>query len=339
MRPAKVVVTNRIHEDVAALLRRTFHVVTNAGCEPFAPDALLAHARDADAMLAFMSDAVDARFLEACPKLRVIACALKGFDNFDIAACTRRGVLVTYVDDLLTAPTAELAIGLMIALARNILPGDAHVRSGAFRGWRPHLFGGSIDGATVGILGMGAVGKAIAHRLAGFRCRILYDDANRVLPEHEDVLRATRRARAELLSESDFVVTVMPLTAETRHVIDAAALARMKPGAYLINPGRGSLVDESAVADALEAGHLAGYAADVFEMEDWARPDRPAVVHPRLLALRDKTVLTPHLGSAVARVRREIEREAAQSIIDFFAHGAARKAVNPEVLDQLARRR
>ena len=337
MHPTKVVVTNWIHDDVAALLRRTFDVVTNASREPFAPEALIAHARDAHALLAFMPDAVDARFLDACPKLRIVACALKGFDNFDIAACTRRGVLVTYVDDLLTAPTAELAVGLMIALTRNILAGDAHIRSGAFRGWRPHLYGGSIDGATIGVLGMGAVGKAITHRLTGFRCRILYDDTRRLPPHEEDALRATRCARHELLAESDFVVTVMPLTPQTHHVIDAAALARMKPGAYLVNPGRGSLVDENAVADALESGRLAGYAADVFEMEDWARPDRPVTINPRLVALRDKTVLTPHLGSAVARIRREIEREAAQSIIDFFAHGTARNAINPEVLGHAAR--
>jgi phosphonate dehydrogenase len=277
--------------------------------------------------MAFMPERVDEAFLVACPELRVIACALKGYDNFNVEACAHRGVWVTIVPDLLTAPTAELTIGLMIALGRNILPGDRLVRGGDFSGWRPTLYGQGIDGSTVGLLGAGAVGKAIARRLAGFRTTLLYTDNTPLSADQEDELTLRRVPLGELLEESDFVVLCLPLLPATRHLVNRDFLARMKPDALLINTARGSLVDEAAVADALEGDRLAGYAADVFSMEDWALPNRPREVSARLLESR-KTVLTPHLGSAVDRVRREIALQAAESLLQALRGEVPAGAVN-----------
>lgn len=315
MKP-KIVIANWVHLEVRDYLERHGTVLANVTRDPWPRRELIEHCRDAEALVAFMPESVDEAFLTACPNLRVVACALKGFDNFDVAACTRHGVFLTIVPDLLTAPTAELCIGLMIALCRNIMPGDALVRSGTFSGWRPQLYGRSIDGSTVGILGAGAIGKAIAQRLTGFSCRMIYHDAHGLSAAEEERLRLRLRrvTLADLQVQSDFLILALPLTGETMGLVDTEFLSRMKGGACLVNPARGSLVDEAAVADALEVGRLGGYAADVFACEDWARADRPLVINPRLLAAGN-TVLTPHLGSAVDAVRREIAFEAARNLV------------------------
>lgn len=327
---AKVVVTNWVHPEITDYLSKHFEVNVNPSREPWSNDGLLARAADAHALLAFMTDRVDDAFLARCPQLRIVACALKGADNFDVEACTRRGVRVTIVPDLLTVPTAELAVGLMITLGRNVLAGDALIRRGAFRGWRPTLYGRGLDGGTVGILGMGAVGRALAHRLRGFGCALAYHDERPLDPDDEDALGLAYLSFDALLERADFLVLAAPLTPRTQHLIDARALSRLKRGALLVNPARGSIVDEEAVADALEAGHLGGYAADVFEMEDWARPDRPFDVPPRLRA-HPATVLTPHLGSAVDAVRREIAMSAARDIVACLSGLRPPGAVNDPV--------
>lgn len=275
-------------------------------------------ARDADALMVFMPDSLDAAFLESCPNLKIVAAALKGFDNFDVDACTRLGIWFTIVPDLLTEPTAELALALMLSLARNVLPGDRLIRGDDYQGWRPILYGTGLAGSTIGMIGFGVVGRALARMLQGFSCRIL----------HSDPAAAGSTPLETLLASSDFVVPLLPLTAETLHLLDRDALARMQPGAYLINVSRGSVVDEEAVADALESGHLGGYAADTFEMEDWARHDRPREINPRLLRLNDRTLFTPHLGSAVTSTRREIERAAASNILQVLRGERPTGAIN-----------
>lgn len=280
-----------------------------------------ARAAQADAMMAFMPDTVDEAFLAAAPRLRIVACALKGFDNFDVAACERAGVWVSIVPDLLTAPTAELAVGLAIALARHVRAGDAFVRSGAFAGWRPALYGTGLDGSTVGIVGHGKVGRAIEARLAGFGCALAIHDP----------ARADSTPLEALLARADYLFVAVPLGPGARHLLDARTLAMLKPGALLINVGRGSTVSEEAAADALAQGRLGGYAADVFEMEDWALPDRPRAIDPRLLA-HPRTLFTPHLGSAVARVRADIAMAAARNIADVLEGRRPRDAINEPVL-------
>ena len=327
----KIVVPNWIETDIVARLETAGRVVANTTPEPLSRAALRDSCRDAQAVMAFMTECVDEAFLAACPDLRVVACALKGFDNFDVDACTRRGVLLTYVPDLLTEPTAELALGLMIALARNMRAADAYVRSGDFAGWRPRFYGGSLQGATVGVIGAGAVGRETMRLLSGFRGTRLYFDETRLDPTTEKALAARYAPLDELNAASDFVVLALPLTPRTTHVVNDAFLKRMKPGAYLVNPARGSLVDEDAVAKALRDGELAGYAADTFEMEDWHRPDRPRRIHPDILG-SDRTVLSPHIGSAVTEVRRRIAASAAESIITALNGGCPEHALNPEVM-------
>jgi phosphonate dehydrogenase len=279
-----------------------------------------------------MPDHIDEAVLARAPRLRIVSCCLKGCDNFDVEACGRRGVLVTVLPDLLTEPTAELAVGLMIAAGRHVLAGDADVRRGAFQGWRPRFYGAGLSGSTVGIVGFGAIGRAVAERLVGFRSTVHYWDVHRLGARDERRLKATYRDLDTLLAVSGFVVLALLLDAETRHLVDDDRLARVRPGAILVNVARGSLVDEAAVARALRSGRLGFYAADAFELEDRALPDRPRAIHTALLADRRRTLFTPHLGSAVSRVREAMALRAAQNIVDFFDGRMPPGAVNADVL-------
>ena len=327
MKP-KVILTHRVHPEVIELLAEHCEVVPNPGPETLPLDEILQRAKDAEAIMTFMPDRVDEEFLRACPRLRVVGCALKGYDNYDVDACTRHGVWITNVPDLLTIPTAELTIGLLIGLTRNVLAGDHFVRSGRFNGWRPALYGSGLTGKTLGLIGMGAVGQAIAQRLVGYEMRVLYTDPVALPKEKEAQWGLDRVELSELLAASDFVVPMVPYRDETLHMIDGGALARMKTGAYLINTCRGSVVDEQAVVEALASGRLAGYAADVFEMEEWARPHRPHVIPQALLDDSERTLFTPHIGSAVDAVRIEIELEAARNILQALRGETPQGAIN-----------
>jgi phosphonate dehydrogenase len=321
-KPPKIVVTNPVHQDVLARLEKSGTVVMNSRSEPWTPAQLARNLRDADAMMGFMTDCVDAELLQMTPNLRVVACALKGFDSYDVAACTKHGIWLTIVPDLLTEPTAELAIGLAIGLARNVIAGNTLVRSGKFNGWRPRLYGRGLAGSTVAIIGLGKVGKAIADRLKGFGCARLLgvDPAAR---SRSIEMLSLRKA----LSSADYVFVAAPLTSGTHHLIAADALSRCKKGQLMINVGRGSVLDENAVADALEEGVLAGYAADVFAFEDWALNSRPLSV-PARLRNHPGTLFTPHLGSAVTNVRRAIEHRAADNIIAVLSGHSPADAIN-----------
>jgi phosphonate dehydrogenase len=323
-----VVITQRVHQEVIEHLGQTCRVWSNDGSEPLDKSTLLPRAAQADALMVFMPDRIDEAFLQQCPRLKVIGAALKGYDNFDVEACTRRGIWFTIVPDLLTVPTAELIVGLMIALARNLLPGDEQIRQGAFHGWRPQFYGKGLNGANAGIIGLGAVGRALAHRLKAFDIKIIYNDVSPLPEDQGSLLGAAHVTLEELLGESDYVIPLVPLNRETRHLIDGRKLALMKPGSFLINAGRGSVVDEKAVAEAIEKGHLAGYAADVFELEDWALSDQPSAINPQLNSMREKTVFSPHLGSAVQAIRLEIEMEAARNILEALNGQTPRGAVN-----------
>lgn len=323
----RVVVTHRVHAEVLELLGASCEVVANQTPDSLTRRELLGRCRDADALLVFMPDHIDEELLRHSPRLRVVAGAFKGYDNIDIAACTTRGIWVSYVEELLTGSTADLAVGLLIALDRHLLAGDRHVRSGRHRGWRPEFYGGGLAGRQVGIVGMGAVGRAVAQRLRAFDAKLLYSDP-KPLPTAIAVELGARQVPLDmLLAQSSAIVLTAPLTARTRHMIGPAALCRLREGALLVNVGRGSVVDEEAVAEMLANGRLGGYAADVFAFEDWALEGRPRAIPPGLLE-HDRTVFTPHLGSAVRDVRRQIERAAAQSILDVRAGKAPSGAVN-----------
>lgn len=320
-----IVVTNPIHAEVRERLEAVGRLEMNPDPEPWTPEELASRMRSADAMMGFMTDRVDAALLSQCPRLRIVACALKGFDSYDVAACTAAGVWVSIVPDLLTEPTAELALGLAISLARNVMPGDAQVRSGRFLGWRPRLYGTGLAGSTVAVVGLGRVGQAIVARLAGFGCaRILGVDPASSPSGIEPV------PLEHALALADFVFVAAPLTAQSHHLLNATALSQCKPGQVLVNVGRGSVVDEAAVADALESGRLAGYAADVFAFEDWALPSRPDAVPARLRA-HANTLFTPHLGSGVRGVRIAIEHRAADNIVAVLQGKDPADAINRPV--------
>lgn len=318
-RKKKVVVTARSFDETYRVLASAgLDVVKNGSEEPWSRDELISRARDAHAILAFMTDRCDRELLDSCPDLEVVACALKGFDNFDVDLCAERGIAVTAVPDLLTAPTAELAVLLALGLGRRMREADRAVRSGAFRGWRPTLYGSGLADSTVGIYGAGAAGRAVAERVRGFApSRILYVDP--VAPagsaaKNDSVMMERAHSVNELMMKCDFLFICTPLNPRTHHSINREALAKAKSGMQLINVSRGSCVDEVAVADALESGRLAGYAADVFEFEDWILEGRPDRIEQRLLS-HPRTLFSPHLGSAVTSTRRDIERAAADEII------------------------
>lgn len=305
----RVVITQRVFPETIELL------------SPQAEVMMGSPAQDADAIMVFMPDSLDEDFLRACPNLKIVAAALKGCDNFDVQACTRLGIWFTIVQDLLTEPTAELALALLLGLARNVMAGDRLIRTGDYQGWRPILYGTGLAGSTVGIIGYGAVGRVLARMLQGFSCQVQYCDPS----------VAGSMPLEALLASSDFVLPLLPLTTETFHLLGREALTGMKRGSYLINVSRGSVVDEEAIADALETGQLAGYAADTFEMEDWARRDRPREISPRLLRLADRTLFTPHLGSAVASARLKIELAAANNVLQALRGERPSGAINDPV--------
>ena len=327
MKP-RVTITHLVHDEVTQLLSQTCTVVNNDSHATWPRWELVEKAKQADALMVFMPDVINEEFLRHSTRLKVVAAALKGFDNFDVETLSRRGIWFTVVPDLLTAPTAELAITLLLGLTRRVLEGDSFVRSGNFTGWRPELYGAELTGRTLGIVGMGAVGRMIAHRLLGFEVKIVYHDARRFNPNDEHAHGPTWVSFQELLTQSDFVILAVPLQENTFHLINEDTLALMKPGGYLVNIGRGSVVDEHAVARALGSGRLAGYAADVFEIEDLQRPDRPRSIPKALLENPRQTLFTPHLGSAVDDVRRKIELRAARNILQALRGEVPDDAVN-----------
>lgn len=320
--PNKIVVTNPIHDEVRQRLAQYGEVIMNPLLEPWHPSELAEHLSTATAMMGFMTDCVDAALLKQAPQLKIVACALKGFDNYDVAACTQQGIWVSIVPDLLTEPTAELALGLAIALGRHVRLGDQQLRTKAFDGWRAQFFGQGLHNSIAAVVGLGLVGQAIAQRLVGFGCKSLLSvDPQTSIP---GIAPCTL---AYALQHADYVFVAVPLSAESVNLIGQVQLAECKRGQLLINVGRGSVVNEQAVAQVLESGHLAGYAADVFACEDWALSDRPHVIEPRLLA-HPATVFTPHLGSAVRSVRLAIEQRAADNIIAVLTGSAPPDAMN-----------
>ena len=285
----------------------------------FSRAELAAALREADGLIALLDVAVDAALLDAAPRLRVVANHAVGYDNVDVAAATRRGILVTNTPDVLTDATADFTFALILAAARRLGEGEALARSGAWPGWAPdQLLGQSIAGRTLGVIGFGRIGQAVARRAAGFAMEVVYTS-----PRAVDFAGARRVPLPALLAASDVVTLHCPLTPETRHLIDGAALARMKPTAVLVNTARGPCVDEGALAAALDRGTIAGAGLDVFENE-------PSI-HPGLLASR-RVVLAPHLGSATLEARGGMARLCAEAVAAVLAGRRPAHLVNPEVL-------
>ena len=323
----RVVVSHWIHPEVRESLGTFSEPVAPTERVVWERDELVARARDADALIACMADHVDAAFLDWCPRLKIVAATLKGYDNFDAQACARRGIWLTIVPEAIIEPTAELAVGLVIALLRRINEADRVIRERPYAGWRPEFYAKTLRGSDVGLVGMGALGQAIATLLTAFGPRIRYADPQPLSPGVASALGAERRSIDALISESEVLIVALPLTRETRGLLNCDLIAQMPPGAILVNVGRGSTVDENAVADALQAGRLDGYAADVYAAEDWALEDRPSGIPPLLIA-HPRTVFNPHLGSAVDAVRRQMSLVAVEQVRQALSGQVPEHAVN-----------
>ena len=274
-----------------------------------------------DGLLCLLTDSIDAGLLAAAPRLRVVSSCSVGLDHVDLAAATARGIPVGHTPGVLTETTADLTLALMLAAARRIPEADGFVRSGAWvpeRRWEPGmLLGRDLHGATVGLVGLGAIGQAVARRLAGFGCRVLgWTRSGRVVPGVESV------ALPALLAAADFVSLHIALTPETRGLLDAGRLAAMKPGAILVNAARGGLVDEGALAACLANGSLAAAGLDVFA-------DEPVAPTNPLLALSN-VVVAPHIGSASIRTRERMADLAVENLLAGLAGRPLPACANPE---------
>jgi glyoxylate reductase len=296
-----VFVTRPIPEAGMAILRAAgLEIHLRPEESPIPRDELLAGVAHADALLCMLTDRVDAAVLDAGP-LRVVSNVAVGVDNIDLEAARARGVPVTNTPGALTDATADMAMALLLAVARRVPEGDAMVRRGAFNGWGPMvMLGADLAGATLGIVGPGRIGSAVARRAQAFGMEVIVSD----LQDHPELGPAL--PIDELLQRADFVSLHCPLTPATRHLLDARRIALMKPSAFLINTARGPVVDEAALVQALRDGALAGAALDVYEQEP--------TVHPGLLALPN-VVLAPHSASATHRTRDAMARMAASDLV------------------------
>lgn len=325
MKPA-ILVTKRVYPEAIEYLQRHGEVEYANSDDGLRAEELSRRIRGKQAVVSQLTDRFDAAFLETLDGLRVISNVAVGYDNIDVPAATRKGILVTNTPDVLTDTTADLAFALLLAAARRIVEGHHFVHSGQWTKWRIDLLvGRDVHHATLGIFGMGRIGQAVARRAAGFSMRVLYHDVRPAAKEIEQSLGLTFAGREQLLRESDFISLHVPLGAETRHLIGAAELAMMKPEAILVNTSRGPVVDEAALVEALEKGGIAGAGLDVFEQEP--------KVHPGLLKL-ENVVLAPHIGSASIQTRRRMCTLAAENAVAALEGRRPPNLVNAELWGQ-----
>ncbi|HEV2289797.1 MAG TPA: D-glycerate dehydrogenase [Candidatus Acidoferrales bacterium] len=323
MKP-KVFATHGLFPPARTLLEKNFDVDYWTREERPPRDELLRRVADKDALICLLTEKVNDELLDRAPKLRIAATVSVGYDNIDVPACTRRKIIATHTPGVLDDTTADFAFALLMAVARRVVEGDAWMRTGTWPGWNlDQLCGADIWGKTLGIIGFGRIGRAVAKRAQGFDMRIQYSDARRVAPEAERDLHAEFVSLDRLLAESDFISVHVPLLPETRHLINAQTLAKMKSGAYLINTSRGPVVDEAALAAALDAKTIRGAALDVFESEPKVLP---------ALAGRKDIVLTPHIASASVETRTKMAVMAAENVIALFEGRRPANALNPEAL-------
>ena len=326
-----VLVCRAVFPDVLERLAEHFDLETNQEDVVWSREELIAHLQGKAGVFVTGTQPIDSALLDACPELKAVCSMAVGYNNIDLPACTARGVLVSNAPDVLTETTADFGFALMMATARRIAESEHFLRRGEWTKWSVEGFAGSdVHGATLGVLGMGRIGQAIARRGAhGFRMKVLYHNRSRLEPAIEADLGARYVDKATLLRETDHLVIVVPYSPASHHLVGAAELAQMKPTATLTNIARGGIVDDAALAQALRAGTIAAAGLDVFEGE-------PAV-HPDLLAVPN-VVLTPHIGSASVQTRRAMAALTMDNLIAALGFGPRAgkppTPVNPEVLAQ-----
>jgi lactate dehydrogenase-like 2-hydroxyacid dehydrogenase len=291
----RVLISRGLEEEPLRILERQASVDFHGVEEPLPKAELVRRLRDKDGLICQITDQIDDEVLSAAPALKVVANIAVGYNNIDVAAARRRGVVVTNTPDVLTETTADFAWALLMAAARRVVEADRYARTGQWKQWEWRLlWGADVHGKTLGVLGFGRIGRAVARRALGFAMRVIYSDALRADAAIERDLRATFVSKETLLREADFVSLHTPLLPETRHLIDEAALRSMKKTAILINAARGPIVDEATLARALKEGWIAAAGLDVFEEEPQ--------IHPGLIELPN-VVLAPHIASASHETR------------------------------------
>lgn len=323
MAKPKVLATHRLFEAARQILEETCDVEywEKPGRPP--REEVLRNVKDKEGLVCLLTEKINEEFLRAAPKLRIAANVAVGFDNIEVAACTKRGVVVTNTPGVLDETTADFAWTLLMAVARRLSEGEALARSGNWKNWDlDQLVGTDVWGKTLGIVGFGRIGRAVARRASGFQMKVIYTDAMRAPADVEKALNAEFRDMNAVLAESDFISVHVPLLPETRGLFDAPKFHRMKPTAFLINTSRGPVVNEAALVTALEVGKIAGAGLDVYENE-------PSI-HPGLK--RTNVVLAPHIASASLETRTKMACIAAQNVVALFTGQRPPNLLNPEVL-------
>jgi gluconate 2-dehydrogenase len=326
MTKPRILVARAVFPEVIDKLEQHFEVEHNQGDEPWSREQFAQKLRDKVGVFTTGSERVDEQLLTAAPKLKICANMAVGYNNFDVPAMTARKVLATNAPDVLTETTADFGFALLMATARRVTESEHFLRAGKWQRWSYDMFSGSdVHGSTLGILGMGRIGQAIARRGAhGFGMNVIYHNRSRLAPELEAQCKARYVSKEELLKTADHLVLVLPYSPSSHHAIGAAELAQMKPTANLINIARGGIVDDAALAAALRDKRIAAAGLDVFEGEP--------KVHPDLLTVPN-VVLTPHIASATVPTRKAMANLAADNLIGFLVHGKPLTPLNPEVLN------
>jgi glyoxylate reductase len=321
MPKARVFATRPLFPAAQQILNASCEVEYWTQAERISKEELLRRVKDKDGLVCLLTERVNDELLRAAPKLRIAANVAVGFDNIDLPACSKRGVVATNTPGVLDETTADFAWTLMMAVARRIGEGEALARSGMWKGWDlDQLVGTDVWGKTIGLVGFGRIGRAVARRAAGFQMKVLYTDAIRAPLDAENEAKAEYRDLNALLAEADFVSLHVPLTGDTRGMFDGTKFSRMKPTAFLINTSRGPVIDEAALVYALESKKLAGAALDVYEQEPF--------IHSGLK--RPNVVLAPHIASASLETRTKMAVIAAENVVTFFKGKKPVNMLNPE---------
>ena len=307
----KILITGRLPGPVVADIETAYEIDMHSHDHPMSREQLLSRIGGKDGLLCTITDTVDTNLLKQAPGLKIIANYGVGFNNIDVEAAAKMGIPVTNTPGVLTDATADLTFALILSTGRRVVEGDRHTRAGRFKFWAPfHFLGSEISGKTLGIIGMGRIGKAVAARAAGFNMKVIYTGRHRLPADEEDRFNAGYREMDALLAHSDFISLHVPLNEQTRHLINADAINRMKPDAFLINTSRGPVIDEAALCEALESRKIKGAGLDVYENE-------PGIT-PGLLEL-DNVVLLPHAGSATIETRTKMAQMAVDNLIAGLA--------------------
>jgi len=327
MKPG-ILVTRAMFPEVLERLRETFDVIDNQADVVYPPEALAERLQGRVGLLSNAADTINAELISRVPTLRAVCNMAVGYNNFDLAAMTRAGILATNTPDILTETTADFGWALLMAAARRVSESEHWLRAGKWKRWTYDTFlGAEVYGSTLGILGMGRIGQALARRASGFSMRVIYHNRSRLAPEVEQDTRATYVSKEELLKQADHLVLVLPYSKESHHAIGAAELAQMKPTATLVNLARGGIVDDAALAQALADKRIFAAGLDVYEGE----PN----VHPALLEA-EHVALTPHIASATFGTRLGMANLAADNLIaalGFGPHaGQPPNLLNPDAL-------